>query len=72
MYDQGVTKVNANISQINAIDTKIASTTGFISKTQFNSEKQNLERKIHDVDEKIPNTSGLINKIDLNTNNYRN
>ena len=39
VHDQLVTKVNA-------IDTKLPSTSGLISKTQFDSEKWNLEKKI--------------------------
>ena len=51
MYDELVIKVNA-------IDTKILGTSGIVTKTQYNSDKDGLEKKIKDVD----NTSGLVKK----------
>ena len=48
----------------NAIDTKIPSTSGLVTKTQYDSDKQGLERKIENVDKKKPNTSRLVKKID--------
>ena len=39
MYDELVTKVNA-------IDTKIPSTNGLVTKKQYDSDKQGLEKKI--------------------------
>ena len=57
VYDKLVIKVNA-------INTKIPSTTGLATKTQ----KKKIEKKIDDVDKQIPNISGLANKIDYNTN----
>ena len=49
IYDKLVTKVNA-------IDTEISSTGGLVFKAQYDSGKQNLEKKIEDVNQKIPNT----------------
>ena len=39
VYDMLATKVNA-------VDTKILSTSGVLTKTQYNSDKQGLEKKI--------------------------
>ena len=36
----------------------------YLFKTQYNSDKKNLEKKIEDINEKIPNTSELIEKTD--------
>ena len=52
MYDKLVTKVNA-------IDTKIPSTSGLVTKIWCDADKQDLENKTENVDKKIPNTSGL-------------
>ena len=49
IYDKLVTKVDA-------IDTEISSTGRLVFKTQYDSGKQNLEKKIEDVNQKIPNT----------------
>ena len=43
MYDQLVTKVNV-------IDTKIRSTSGLVTKKQYDFDKQGVEKKIKDVD----------------------
>ena len=40
-------------------------TTELVPKTQFNSDTQNLQKKIKDVDQKTPNASGLVKKTDL-------
>ena len=42
-------------AQANAIDTN-----GFVSKTQYNTDKSNLQKKIDDTDKKIPDTSGFL------------
>ena len=46
--------------KINASDTKLPSTSELVAKTQYNSDKQNLEKKIEDVDKNVHNTSGLV------------
>ena len=51
------------VNKINTIDTKIPSTIGLVTKTQFDSDKQSLEKEIEDVD----NTSGLVKKTDYST-----
>ena len=56
LYDQLVTKVN----------NKIPCTSGLVPKTQYDSKKQNLEKRVEDVDKKIPNPSRLVKKTDLN------
>ena len=53
VYDRLVIKVNA-------IDNKIPSTSGLVTKIQYDSNKQDLEKKNQDVDQKIPNTSWLV------------
>ena len=53
VYDRLVIKVNA-------IDNKIPSTSGLVTKILYDSNKQDLEKKNQDVDQKIPNTSWLV------------
>ena len=43
---------------------KASNIVGFVSKTQYNSDKQNFGKKIEDVNRKIPNTIGLVKKTD--------
>ena len=50
MYDKLVAKVNA-------IDTS-----GFVLKTQYNTGKWDIVKKINDTDKKIPNTGELVKK----------
>ena len=59
------------VMKINASDTKLPSTSELVAKTQYNSDKQNLEKKIEDVDKNVHNTSGLV-KDWLQYKNYRN
>ena len=47
LYDKLVTKVNG-------IDSS-----GFAVKTQYDTEKSGLEKKINDAEKKVPDTSGL-------------
>ena len=46
LYERLATEVNANLLRINTTDTKVLNTSGFVSKTKYDSEKQNLEKKI--------------------------
>ena len=55
LFDKLVTKVNT-------IDTKLPSTRGLVSKPQYDSDKQGLEKEIEDVNRKILNNSELIKK----------
>ena len=57
LYEQLVTKINA-------IDTKIPSTIGLFTETQYYSDNQGLAKMIEDIDKKILNDSGLIKDID--------
>ena len=57
VYDKLVTKINA-------IDTKIPSTIGLFTETQYYSNSQGLAKRIADIDKKILNDSGLIKDID--------
>ena len=41
------------IIELNAIDTKILSPSGLVTATQYDSDKQGLEKKIADVEKKI-------------------
>ena len=45
-------------SQVVRLEAKVPGTIMVISKSQYDTDKQNLEKKIKDVDKKIPNTSG--------------
>ena len=37
-------------------------TSGFVLKTNYDTDKSDLENKISDADKKIPDTSGLVKK----------
>ena len=60
MHDKLVIKVNA-------IDTKIPSTSRLVNKTQNDSGKKDFYKKIEDFDQKISNTSRLFKKTDFST-----
>ena len=60
MYDKLVTKLNAIVN-------KVQSTSGLVSKTYYDSDKQNFEKKIENLNKKILNTRGLIEKATDNT-----
>ena len=55
MHDKLVTKVD-NIA-----------TAGFVSKTKYDTDKSDLEKKISDAEKKIPSTSALVKKIDYSS-----
>ena len=59
MYDKLVTKAYA-------IDTKILSKSGLLTKTRYYLDKQDLDDKIGVVEKKIPNISGLFKRTDYN------
>lgn len=54
--------------KVNDIKTKKANTSGLITKTQYESDKQGLEKKIEDADKVVPNTRGLVKKSDYSVN----
>ena len=58
MYGKVVTKVNA---------IKVLSTSELVFTTYYNSDKQNLEKKIESIDKKIRNNNGIVTNTDLNT-----
>ena len=53
VYSQLVTKVND-------IDTEIPITSGLVTKTQNDADKQGIKKKIANVDKIIANTCGLV------------
>ena len=53
------------VTKVNAIDTKIPNTSGLVSKTHHELDKQGLEKT--DVDIKISNIRGLVKNTDYNT-----
>ena len=56
--------MNWLVTKVNAI--KVLSTNGLVSKTQYSSDKQNLEKIVRGVNKKMVYTSGLVKKTDLN------
>ena len=58
MHDKLVIKVNA-------IETKIPSTSRLVNKTQNDSGKKDFYKKIKDFDQKISNTSRLFKKTSV-------
>ena len=58
MYGKLGTKVNA---------IKVLSTSELVFTTYYNSDKQNLEKKIESIDKKIRNNNGIVTNTDLNT-----
>ena len=57
LVDNDVVKKNAYdelVTKVSAIDTKIPNITGLFTVTQYNSEKNGLEKKIEEVDKKYP------------------
>ena len=55
------------VSKANAIDTKISSTKELVTKTPYDSGKQDLEKSIKNVDKEVPNTSGVVRNTGYNT-----
>ena len=58
---------NKLITKVNAIGTKVPNNGELDSKTQYDSEKHNLEKKIDDIGKKISNTNNLVTKTAFNT-----
>ena len=54
-------------SKVNNLEKKMFDATTLSHKNQYNTDKQNLEKKIGGVDKKIPDTSGLVTTTILNT-----
>ena len=53
------------IIKVNAVDTLIL-IFRLVTKTQYDSGKQGIKKKIEDVDKKIPNINGPVKKADYN------
>ena len=60
---------NKLVINFNAINAKILSTSGLLTKTQYDSNKQGLGKKIEDNDKKILSTSDLVKSTGYNTIN---
>ena len=60
VYDKVVIKVKA-------VDTKIPSTYGLVTKTRYDLDKHGLEKKIEDIDKNITNATGLDKNAYYNT-----
>ena len=56
--------MNWLVTKVNAI--KVLSTNGLVSKTQYSSDKKNLEKIVRGVNKKMVYASGLVKKTDLN------
>ena len=60
MADNDVVKntvYNQLVTKVNFIDNKIPSNSGLVSKTQYDSHKQGLDKKFDNVNTKLCNTS---------------
>ena len=54
-------------TKVNNLDKKIPDGTALIHINQYNTDKQNLDKKNREVDKKIPRASGLMTATVLNT-----
>ena len=61
------TKLKILKTKVNEIDQKILDATTLIYINQYNTNKQNLEKKIRDVDKKLSGVCGLATTTVLNT-----
>ena len=61
------TKFNKLNLKVNNSENKVADGSTLIHLNQYNTDKQNLEKKTVDVDKKIPDVSGLVTTTILNT-----
>ena len=62
------TKVSTLNTKVKDLEKKILpDETTLIHTNQYNSDKQNLEKKVKNVDKKIPGTSGIVTATVLNT-----
>ena len=61
------TVYNQLVSKANAIDTKIPSTSELVTKTQYDSDKQDLEKRIEGVDKEVLNTNGRVRDTKYST-----
>ena len=61
------TVYNQLVSKANAIDTKIPSTSELVTKTQYDSDKQDLEKRIEGVAKEVLNTNGRVRDTKYST-----
>ena len=61
------TKFNTLKTKVSNLEKKIPDATTLIHINQYNTNKQNLEKKLKIQKNKIPDTSDLVTKTDLNT-----
>ena len=61
------TVYNQLVRKANAIDTKIPSTSELVTKTQYDSDKQDLEKRIEGVDKEVLNTNGRVRDTKYST-----
>ena len=61
------TVYNQLVSKANAIDTNIPSTSELVTKTQYDSDKQDLEKRIEGVDKEVLNTNGRVRDTKYST-----
>ena len=61
------TVYNQLVSKANAIDTKIPSTSELVTKTQYDLDKQDLEKRIEGVDKEVLNTNGRVRDTKYST-----
>lgn len=57
------------VTKFSAFDTKLSSTSGLVTKTKFDSDKEGLQKKIENVYKKIRSTSGLVTTQKLQIEN---
>ena len=66
VVDKHVTKktvCNESVNKLFVINTKIRSTCGFVNKTQYDSNKQRIEKKVKDYDRKMVNKNDYKQKL---------
>ena len=61
------TKFNTLKTKANSLEKKISDATKLFHINQYNTDKQNLQKKNRDDDKQIPDTSGLVTTTVLNT-----
>ena len=67
MNNEVVKNTKFNTLKINKLAKKIPDATTLIHVSQYNIDKQNLEKKTEDVDKKIPEYSSLATTTVINT-----
>ena len=60
-------KFNKLITKVNNLENKIPDESTLVNTNQYNTGKQNFEKKVGDFDKKIPDVSGLVTTTVLHT-----